>query len=96
MPCSQAKDRLRCAATKAWGLSDKPLILQRKVWVRELQALADGKPLTQWTRSERLAGLLYSMSPRRPRHTQETRCAALEVDWLDANALPVEIASMTY
>jgi hypothetical protein len=33
------------------------LILIRKIWERELQALEQGKPLKQWQRTERLAGL---------------------------------------
>ena len=46
------------------GRSDMALILQRKIWVRELQALADGKPLTPWTRTEGLAELRsYSHVP---------------------------------
>ena len=46
------------------GRSDMALILQRKIWIRELQALADGKPLTPWTRTERLAELRsYSHVP---------------------------------
>ena len=46
------------------GRSDMALILQRKIWVRELQALADGKPLTPWARTERLAELRsYSHVP---------------------------------
>jgi hypothetical protein len=50
------------------GLSDRPLILQRKIWVRELQALADGKSTTQWVRSERLAELRsYSHLPEQPK-----------------------------
>jgi hypothetical protein len=40
------------------GRSDTPLILQRKIWLRELQALADGAPLTAWNRSERIRGLI--------------------------------------
>ena len=39
------------------GRSDRALILIRKIWERELQALAEGKPLKQWQRTERLAGL---------------------------------------
>jgi len=39
------------------GRSDRALILIRKIWERELQALQDGKPLKQWDRTERLAGL---------------------------------------
>jgi 5,5'-dehydrodivanillate O-demethylase len=43
---------------KEWlGRSDRALILIRKIWERELQALEDGRPLKQWVRSERLAGL---------------------------------------
>ena len=46
------------------GRSDTPLILQRKIWIRELQALADGAPLTQWNRSERIRQLIsYSHVP---------------------------------
>ena len=46
------------------GRSDTPLILQRKLWIRELQALADGAPLTQWQRSERIRQLIsYSHVP---------------------------------
>jgi hypothetical protein len=46
------------------GRSDTALILQRKIWVRELQALADGTPLTAWHRSDRLAQLIsYSHLP---------------------------------
>jgi len=33
------------------------LILIRKIWERELQALEDGKPLKQWIRTEELAAL---------------------------------------
>lgn len=40
------------------GRSDAPLILQRKIWLRELQALADGKPLTRWNRSDGLQQLI--------------------------------------
>jgi 5,5'-dehydrodivanillate O-demethylase oxygenase subunit len=39
------------------GRSDRALILIRKIWERELQALQEGKPLKQWVRSERLSGL---------------------------------------
>ena len=46
------------------GRSDAPLILQRKIWIRELQALADNKPLTPWHRSKRLIHLIsYSHLP---------------------------------
>jgi 5,5'-dehydrodivanillate O-demethylase len=37
------------------GRSDRGVILVRWIWLRELQALADGRPLTQWARPERLA-----------------------------------------
>jgi 5,5'-dehydrodivanillate O-demethylase len=39
------------------GRSDRALILIRKIWERELQALQDGQPLKQWVLTERLAGL---------------------------------------
>jgi 5,5'-dehydrodivanillate O-demethylase len=39
------------------GRSDRALILIRKLWERELQALKSGGPLKQWVRSERLAGM---------------------------------------
>ena len=37
------------------GVSDKLIILQRKIWLRELQAMLEGKPLKQWVRTEQLA-----------------------------------------
>jgi 5,5'-dehydrodivanillate O-demethylase len=37
------------------GRSDVAVILLRKLWARELQALAEGRPLKEWTRTERLA-----------------------------------------
>lgn len=39
------------------GQSDRALILIRKIWERELEALQAGKPLKQWVRSERLAAI---------------------------------------
>jgi 5,5'-dehydrodivanillate O-demethylase len=30
------------------GRSDKAVILLRKIWERELRALAEGRPLKQW------------------------------------------------
>jgi 5,5'-dehydrodivanillate O-demethylase len=36
------------------GRTDAPVILVRKLWARELRALAEGQPLTRWTRPERL------------------------------------------
>jgi 5,5'-dehydrodivanillate O-demethylase len=36
------------------GRSDAVLILMRKLWLRELQALADGRPLKRWRRAERV------------------------------------------
>ena len=33
------------------GHSDASVILRRKMWTRELQALAEGRPLKQWTYS---------------------------------------------
>jgi 5,5'-dehydrodivanillate O-demethylase oxygenase subunit len=43
----RAQDRLGC--------SDVLVILLRKLWARELQALAEGQPLTAWTRPAGLA-----------------------------------------
>lgn len=40
------------------GRSDRALILIRKIWERELQALNEGKPLKEWSRSERLAAIV--------------------------------------
>ena len=39
------------------GRSDRALILIRKIWERELQALSEDKPLKEWVRSERLAAM---------------------------------------
>jgi 5,5'-dehydrodivanillate O-demethylase len=36
------------------GRSDAGVILLRKIWTRELQALAEGRPLKRWCRPERL------------------------------------------
>ena len=36
------------------GASDVGVALMRKIWARELKALAEGKPLKQWTRPERM------------------------------------------
>jgi hypothetical protein len=30
------------------GASDRVVVLRRRMWARELRALAEGKPLTQW------------------------------------------------
>jgi 5,5'-dehydrodivanillate O-demethylase len=38
----RAQDRL--------GRSDVLVIMVRRIWARELRALAEGRPLTQWTR----------------------------------------------
>jgi 5,5'-dehydrodivanillate O-demethylase len=43
----RAKERL--------GRSDTGVILLRRLWARELQALAEGQPLKEWRRPERLA-----------------------------------------
>lgn len=32
------------------GRSDAVVVLLRQLWMRELRALAEGRPLTQWTR----------------------------------------------
>jgi hypothetical protein len=37
------------------GDTDEIIILQRKIWEREIKALSEGRPLKQWIRSERLA-----------------------------------------
>jgi 5,5'-dehydrodivanillate O-demethylase len=36
------------------GRTDAPVILVRKLWARELRALAEGRPLTEWKRPARL------------------------------------------
>jgi 5,5'-dehydrodivanillate O-demethylase len=36
------------------GRSDALVIVLRKIWARELRALAEGRPLQQWTRPEAL------------------------------------------
>jgi 5,5'-dehydrodivanillate O-demethylase oxygenase subunit len=36
------------------GRSDTAMILYRKLWAREMRALAEGRPLKQWRRPERL------------------------------------------
>jgi hypothetical protein len=37
------------------GRGDAGIILLRKIWARELRALAEGRPLKQWTHPEYLA-----------------------------------------
>jgi len=37
------------------GDTDEIIILQRKLWEREIKALAEGKPIKQWSRTQRLA-----------------------------------------
>ena len=37
------------------GRSDRGVVLFRKIWYRELEALRDGKPLKAWRVPERLA-----------------------------------------
>lgn len=50
--------------SKDWlGQSDKGVILLRKLWARELKALADGKPLKQWRRPREKLHLLVD-SPK--------------------------------
>ena len=62
-PCKWVRVPSSCEKENL-GRSDTALILQRKIWVRELQALADGTPLTAWHRSDRLAQLIsYSHLP---------------------------------
>jgi 5,5'-dehydrodivanillate O-demethylase len=36
------------------GRSDVGVILLRQIWARELRALAEGRPLKEWTRPTRL------------------------------------------
>jgi 5,5'-dehydrodivanillate O-demethylase oxygenase subunit len=40
--------------TERLGRSDVAIILLRRIWQRELSALAEGKPLKKWSRPERL------------------------------------------
>ena len=42
------------------GRSDRALILIRKIWERELQALEAAKPLKNWQRTEQLAAIKTS------------------------------------
>ena len=42
------------------GQSDKGIILLRRIWERELRALAEGKPLKQWRRPTERMGLAVS------------------------------------
>jgi 5,5'-dehydrodivanillate O-demethylase len=36
------------------GRSDKVVLLMRKLWLRELQAVADGQPQKRWHREQRI------------------------------------------
>ena len=49
MICDRTTERL--------GRSDAPIVLLRKLWLRELKALAEGKPLKQWSRSPEVLDL---------------------------------------
>ncbi len=49
MICDRSTERL--------GRSDAPIVLLRKLWLRELKALAEGKPLKQWSRSPEVLDL---------------------------------------
>jgi 5,5'-dehydrodivanillate O-demethylase len=40
--------------TERLGRSDAMILLVRQLWTRELRALAEGRPLKQWTRPERV------------------------------------------
>jgi 5,5'-dehydrodivanillate O-demethylase len=42
------------------GDTDEIIILQRKIWEREIKALAEGKPTKQWTRTRKLAEMRSS------------------------------------
>ncbi len=53
-----------------FGRTDLVVLLCRKIWQRELRALAEGRPLKPWKRPERLAGyheLVKAGSPDRER-----------------------------
>jgi len=53
-----------------FGRTDLVVLLCRKIWQRELRALAEGRPLKPWKRPERLAGyheLVKAGSPVRER-----------------------------
>jgi 5,5'-dehydrodivanillate O-demethylase len=45
---------IRDRSQERLGRSDKGLILLRRIWERELRALAEGRPLKQWTIPERM------------------------------------------
>jgi 5,5'-dehydrodivanillate O-demethylase oxygenase subunit len=47
---SQMEERRECL-----GDTDEIIILQRKIWEREIKALTEGKTLKRWERSLRLA-----------------------------------------
>ena len=49
-------------AAERLGRSDVGIILIRKIWMRELQALAEGQPLKQWTRSPDLVASVGAVS----------------------------------
>jgi hypothetical protein len=40
--------------TERLGRSDAVIRLVRQIWTRELRAFAEGRPLKQWTRPERV------------------------------------------
>ena len=64
LPSSRTEGLYELRKKENLGRSDTPLILQRKIWIRELQALADGAPLTQWNRPVSLQQLIsYSHVP---------------------------------
>jgi 5,5'-dehydrodivanillate O-demethylase oxygenase subunit len=41
-------------AQERLGAADKSVVLTREIWRRELKALAEGRPLTEWTRPKEL------------------------------------------
>src|SRR5256885_10422147 len=55
LPISQwGQGTIRDREHERLGRSDRGVILLRGLWDRELRALAEGRPLTQWTIPERM------------------------------------------
>lgn len=48
------------------GRSDVGVILLRKIWTRELRALAEGQPLKKWVRADRIEPTLEPLPGRKP------------------------------
>jgi hypothetical protein len=49
--------RIADRAHEHLGRTDVKIILRRKLWQRDLQALAEGRPLTEWTTPSFYEGL---------------------------------------